>query len=506
MDSSSIEINLDSLGSDNKTINTSPIKLNIDDINNNALDTSDIQDIDLGTDNSIPGIELLMNDKKIRKGGESRRNSGGDSLGLSDPLNLDSLEDDLNKLTGETINIDNESKPVNTILNDKININIQKEGSESQENMNINDEKPQKSKSGWGGLGSFFGNSKKKTVVDDNPASNTEATWDGFKKFNEIPQQHAPKVEMSKEELLRAKFNILKKLEELERKGIQLSKKYSMESDLLEMEGEYESIKAERERKNSVKFQRRMMMAAVTGLEFLNNRFDPFDFKLDGWGEQVNENIDDYDEIFGELHEKYQSKAKIAPELKLLFQLGGSAIMLHMTNTMFKSSIPGMDDIMRQNPELMEQFTKAAVNQMGQSNPGFGNFMGGVMNNQQQPRQSQRYNEPPPHVMNNGRPPSPMETKNRSRMDNRGPRPDIAFGRASNNPSATNGDGISISKGNLFESPEQSDPPERSVRRPRPEMRGPSQEVNDLIAGLKKKDGKGKSGNSRKNNTISLDL
>lgn len=497
MDNSSIEINLDTLGSESKTISSSPIKLNIDSINEDNLDSSSIQDIDLSTENSIPGIELLMNDKKIRKGGESLPNLDGDSLGL-DPLNLDSLEDDLNKLTGETNVID--LKSVNALPNDKININIQKEGSGIESNTS-----EKKEKSGWGGFSSLFNNSKK-TVIDDNSSpqgqTTAETTWDGFKKFNEIPQDHAPKVEMSKEQLLRAKFNILKKLEGLERKGIELSKKYSMESDLLEMEGEYESIKAERERKNSVKFQRRMMMAAVTGLEFLNNRFDPFDFKLDGWGEQVNENIDDYDEIFGELHEKYQSKAKIAPELKLLFQLGGSAIMLHMTNTMFKSSIPGMDDIMRQNPELMEQFTKAAVNQMGQTNPGFGNFMGGVMNNQQQPRQSQRYNEPPPHVMNNGRPPSPMETKNRSRMDNQGSRPDIAFGRASNNPSATNGDGISISKSTLFDEAEK---PERSARKSRPEMRGPSREVNDLIAGLKKKD-KGKSSNSRKNNTVSLDL
>ena len=71
---------------------------------------------------------------------------------------------------------------------------------------------------------------------------------------------------------------------------------------------------------------------------------------------------------------KYRSKAKIAPELKLLFQLAGSGIMIHMTNTMFKSSIPGMDDIMKQNPELMQQFTKAAVNSMGDTNPGFSNF------------------------------------------------------------------------------------------------------------------------------------
>ena len=32
--------------------------------------------------------------------------------------------------------------------------------------------------------------------------------------------------------------------------------------------------------------------------QFLNNRFDPFDVKLDGWAEQVNEILDDYDEIF----------------------------------------------------------------------------------------------------------------------------------------------------------------------------------------------------------------
>ena len=80
-----------------------------------------------------------------------------------------------------------------------------------------------------------------------------------------------------------------------------------------------------------------------------------------------------------ELHEKYKSKAKMAPELKLLFQLGGSGIMVHMTNTMFKSSMPGMDDIMKQNPELMQQFTQAAVNTMGESNPGFGNFMNSFM-------------------------------------------------------------------------------------------------------------------------------
>ena len=172
---------------------------------------------------------------------------------------------------------------------------------------------------------------------------------------------------------------------------------YNMNSHLENMRNEYIKIKKQREIDNAVKFQRKMLMACVTGLEFLNNRFDPFDLKLDGWAESVNENVEEYDDVFGELHAKYASKAKIAPELKLLFMLGGSAVMIHMTNTMFKSSMPGMDDILKQNPELMQQFTQAAVNSMGESNPGFGNFMGSMM-------------QDPPR----GSPPGPSEDQRRS--------------------------------------------------------------------------------------------
>jgi hypothetical protein len=204
----------------------------------------------------------------------------------------------------------------------------------------------------------------------------TEETWDGFKKFNEIPinpNENIPeKPKLTPEQELKEKFVYIRKLEALDKKGVQISKKYTMDDKLDEMKGEYEMIKSEQQKKNSIKFQGKMLMACVSAIEFLNGKFDPFDIKLDGWGEAVSENLDEYDEVFGELHEKYGGKTKMAPELKLLFMLGGSAGMIHMTNTMFKSAMPGMDDIMRQNPELMQQFTQAAVNTMGQQNPGFG--------------------------------------------------------------------------------------------------------------------------------------
>ena len=273
--------------------------------------------------------------------------------------------------------------------------------------------------------------------------------------------------------MLKEKFRYLRKLEALEKKGVELSKKYSMESSLQEMMGEYETIMDEKTKQNSVKFQGNMLMAVINGIEFLNGKFDPFDVKLDGWSEQIQENITDYDDIFGELHEKYKSKASMAPELKLLFQLGGSAMMVHMTNTMFKSAMPGMDDILRQNPDLMRSFQSAAVNSMAGSNPGFSGFMSNVMN--AEPQNPSGRGPPPPMATQgpNSIPPPQGRPGNNSYA-----RPDLNFSKSN-----FTDDGI-----NLRENFDRPDVQDRTTRRqqPRPEMKGPS-DITDILSGLKTK-------------------
>ena len=284
----------------------------MEEINLDSLDSN--PSVDFGG-----GIELLMNDKKNKKDNTNSNNI--------------SLEDELKELDSFDVEKD----------------------------------------SGLGGGFKF-----KKEIPIARETTNLDTNNPSiFKHIDDINiEKEAPKVEkMTKEELLKEKFVYLKKLEALETKGVTLSKRYSMDSSLDEMKGEYEFIIGEKEKKNSVQFQAKVLTTLITGLEFLNSKFDPFDIKLDGWSEQIHENIEDYDEIFAELHEKYKSKAKMAPEIKFLFQLAASGMMIHMTNTMFKSSIPGMDDIMRQNPDLMSQFTKAAVSSMENTTPGLGNFM-----------------------------------------------------------------------------------------------------------------------------------
>ena len=141
----------------------------------------------------------------------------------------------------------------------------------------------------------------------------------------------------------------------------------------------------------------------------------------------------------------------MAPEVKLLFQLAGSGIMVHMTNTMFKSSMPGIDDIMKQHPELAKQFTSAAVNSMGANNPGFGNFMN--------------------DITGNASPPPSMNVNNTTSTRDRVPP----------NTQPRTADGIDVSETYAKYGSQPA-----TQRTPTKVMKGPS-DIDDILSGLKPK-------------------
>jgi len=198
---------------------------------------------------------------------------------------------------------------------------------------------------------------------------------------------------MTPQEIKNEKIDLIYKFKRLENQGIKATMNYNMNSQLDDMRNEYIKLKKQRETENAIKFQRKMLMACITGIEFMNGKFDPFSVKLDGWSESMNEGIDDYDEVFEELHDKYGGKGEMAPEIRLIFMIAGSAFMFHLTNTMFKTSLPGMDDILKQNPELMQQFASAALNTPKSDN-----------NPPRQPQPTTKDTRPAPQPMNMGGP------------------------------------------------------------------------------------------------------
>ena len=155
------------------------------------------------------------------------------------------------------------------------------------------------------------------------------------------------------------KADLLNKISRLAKKGMNTSSRLTSYSDIEEIRTEYKRMTYAIEAERAIRFQKRMLVACVTGLEFLNKRFDPFDLQLDGWSENVMENQDDYDGVFEELYQKYNTKVNVAPEVKLIMMVGGSAMMFHLTNSMFKSAMPDMNKVLKQNPDLVKNMVDA---------------------------------------------------------------------------------------------------------------------------------------------------
>jgi hypothetical protein len=255
---------------------------------------------------------------------------------------------------------------------------------------------------------------------DDLESEYSEITESEYSDDSEFVKPTERSEKQNWEDQQKLKQELLIKIQALEKKGFEFSKKFNMTSNFDEMTFEFEKVKKYIDSQAAIKFSRRCLMACVTGLEFLNKKFDPFAIKLEGWSENVMESIDDYDNIFEKLHEKYSSKAEIAPEIELLLTLGGSAFMFHLTNSLLKG--PTMGNIAQNNnPNFMASMMKSMSEGLKEA---------GKPPNFKAPGQGFQQQTPGPGGM-----PKPMETRG-GRKEMRGPSMDP--GLFSGTPLATN--------------------------------------------------------------------
>ena len=160
----------------------------------------------------------------------------------------------------------------------------------------------------------------------------------------------------------------------------------------------------------------------------------------------------------------------MAPEIKLIFQLAASGMMVHLTNSMFSSSIPTSDDIFRQNPELMKEINKAAINSMRDTKPGFTGFMNDVV------PQTKSGGGPPPAI-NTQDLPNPRTTQSMFPDTQMTSRPDLDAAR---NNSTVN------SNFSMLDDASDRIIQQNTPKQGRPEMKGPG-DITGLLSGLKSK-------------------
>lgn len=220
----------------------------------------------------------------------------------------------------------------------------------------------------------------------------------------------------TQDDVLNAKRELLYQLERLEKRGVKVPRKFTLASDLDEMQLEYDRLRRDRETDLSIAFQKKVILAGATGLEFLNSRFDPFSIQLDGWSEQLQGEIGDYDEVLEQLAVKYASKAQMAPEIKLLMMLSGSAFTYHLSKTYFRN-LPGLEQVLKQNPDLMRQFANAAMSTHAQNAAQQGdrgtahaaNMFGTLFGRGEAP--------PPPHMQHPGASPAQPRMRGPTNVD-----------------------------------------------------------------------------------------
>lgn len=317
-------------------------------LRNFAANTANIDDIislditDLGQNGTQNlDMELLANQKKI--GSPSGRPGGSNSVSASPYVS-----------SGPTFQLNNPPPAAPSIADGIDFINIE----ETQRTVSINDNGPS------GGIDNIQINRGGGVNFASEPSA--PSAFGGSSAPVSFPS-------LSPEQEATEKTALLNKLRRLASKGVE-GPRMNMSNSLEEIKTEYSRLVDSRNLESSIKFQRNALLTCVTGMEFLNQKFNPLDVNLDGWSESVNENQEDFDEIFEELYDKYKDRSKVAPEVRLIMTLGMSAAMCHVTNTFFKSKSSGVDDVLKNNPELARQFAQAAAKQA--VGPGFANFVG----------------------------------------------------------------------------------------------------------------------------------
>ena len=436
-------------------LDPTPIKLSLRDDDNDV--SFEPKSVNFGG-----GIEMFMNDEQ--------RSSGKQ-------VNVDFS--DLDKLESQLNNLSSTNKPASDSLFGETTKSISGMAS-NLFGFGSSSDQPKSSasaSSGYEPTDSKLGQSTTSSL------GNTK-TWDGFTKVGDIPPNNATSRNsstnnMSDREKRRKKREMIKKLEEWYESG-QLKQRpssFTMDSPYEEIEDEYEGALEDKRKKDSVKLQGWWFITLVNSLEYANAAFDPFGVSLDGWGEKVSEDLPEYEEIFSELHDKYKG-GKLAPEVSLLMRLGFSAAVVGFSNKALSSAAPAFGDVIRQSPELMRTFNDATVKALSQQSPGFA-FASNLMKPAQDdvstsfgppPKPIETKTQPPPV-----RPGAMQFTQEPGRnYANSMNRPDIAMGRGA----MFREGGVDVGNGY---SEVKNTPPRR------PEMRGPQNDVDDILSGLKMK-------------------
>jgi hypothetical protein len=188
---------------------------------------------------------------------------------------------------------------------------------------------------------------------------------DGFDNFNAESYAPARSTKMSEEAIMKEKYEILRKFERLNKMGVPMRKRFTMDSPMEEMKMELEFIKREKSMDATIKQFSEWFVTGMSAMEWGSKNvamLKAFGLQLDGLSEAAQMNVVDLEDDFEELYELYGENMKMHPMVRIPMRVAMMTYMVHLTNQMTrKAPIPNIDEIMRQNPDIARQLASAAM-------------------------------------------------------------------------------------------------------------------------------------------------
>ena len=245
-------------------------------------------------------------------------------------------------------------------------------------------------------------------------------TSDGLENLNAEPflGPSSSMRRISEENVLKEKYEILRKFDRLARLGVPMRKRFTLDSPLEEMKMELEFIRREKAADQTIKQFCDWFITGMSALEWSSKNvalMKAFGLQLDGLSESAQMNVGDMEEDFEELYDLYGDKLKMHPLVRIPIRTCMMVYMVHLTNQMTaKAPVPNIDQVLKTNPDIARQLATAAMQQQTQnmraasqpsvsmpppsSNPlsGLASFMSGMV--------------PPPPQQTSVRPPPAIKT------------------------------------------------------------------------------------------------
>jgi hypothetical protein len=135
------------------------------------------------------------------------------------------------------------------------------------------------------------------------------------------------------------KQGYLIELQGLERKGIVLSRQFSMNDSIAELEFEVQKQQSTLSTANAVSFMRDSLRMAFSGIEIANNRLGPF-LSIDGWATTMTSDMKRFDNALERLYKRYWRKQQMSPIMELAWIILGSLVAHHFKSKFFGPTRP----------------------------------------------------------------------------------------------------------------------------------------------------------------------